>query len=90
MATQHGRSETWGEPQLPAGKPVVNVVPELTIDQTREIVRLRRRHPRAEVVVHHKPWGIIVEARRSGHAIELERFDWTGAMTPDQQIAVAA
>lgn len=63
---------------------------ELTIDQVREIVRLRRRHPHAEVVVHHKPWGIIVEARRSGHAIELERFDWTGAVMPDQQIAYAA
>jgi hypothetical protein len=63
---------------------------ELTIEQMREIVRLRRRHPRADVVVHHKSWGIIVEARRSGHSIELERFDWTGAMTPDAQIALAA
>jgi len=63
---------------------------ELTLDQAREIVRMRRRHPRADVVVHHKPWGIIVEARRSGHAVELARFDWTGAVTPDQQIASAA
>lgn len=63
---------------------------ELTIDQMREIVRLRHRHQRDEVLVHQKPWGIIVEARRSGHAIELERFDWTGAVTPDQQIALAA
>jgi hypothetical protein len=63
---------------------------ELTIDQMREIVRLRRRHPRAEMLVHQKPWGLIVEARRRGHAIELERFDWTGAVTPDEPIAVAA
>lgn len=63
---------------------------ELTIDQMREIVRLRRRHPRAEVLVHHKAWGIIVEARCSGQAIELERFDWTGAVTPDEPIALAA
>jgi quinolinate synthase len=63
---------------------------ELTIEQMREIVRLRRRHPRAEVIVHPKPWGIIVEARRSGHAVELERFDWTGAVEPDQQIPLAA
>jgi hypothetical protein len=63
---------------------------ELTIEQMREILRLRRRHPRAEVLVHPKPWGIIVEARRSGKAIELERFDWTGAVTPDQRIPVAA
>ncbi len=64
--------------------------PELTLDQMREIVRLRRRHPRAEVVVHPKPWGIIVEARRSGHAIELERFDFDGAVRADQPIAWAA
>jgi hypothetical protein len=64
--------------------------PELTVDQMREIVRLRRRHPRAEVVVHPKPWGIVVEARRGGHAVELERFDWSGGVTPDQPIARAA
>ena len=63
---------------------------ELTVDQMREIVRLRRRHPRAEVHVHQKPWGLIVEARRRGHAIELERFDWSGAVTPDRPIAFAA
>ena len=61
--------------------------PELTLDQMREIARLRRRHPRAEVRVHHKPWGLIVEARRHGHAIELERFDYDGAVVPDRQIA---
>ena len=63
---------------------------ELTIDQMREIVQLRRRHPRAEVVVHQRPWGIIVEARRGGHAVELERLDWTGAVTADQPVARAA
>ncbi len=63
---------------------------ELTLDQMREIVRLRRRHPRAEVVVHPKPWGIIVEARRRGHAIELERFDFDGAVRADEPIAWAA
>ena len=62
---------------------------ELSLDQAREIMRLRRRHPRADVVVHHKPWGIIVEARRSGHALELTRLDWTGAVTPDRQIVAA-
>lgn len=63
---------------------------ELTLEQMREIVRLRRRHPQAEVVVHPKPWGIVVEARRSGHAVELEGFDWSGAVTPDQPISLAA
>jgi hypothetical protein len=62
------------------------VAHELNIEQTREIVRLRHRHPRAEVVVHHKRWGIIVEARRRGQMLELERFDWTGAVTADQRI----
>ncbi len=63
---------------------------ELTLDQMREIVRLRRRNPSAAVVVHPKPWGIIVEARRAGHAVELERFDWTGAVQADEPIARAA
>ena len=59
---------------------VMDTSHELTLDQMREIVRLRRRHPRAEVLVHQKPWGLIVEARRSGHALELESFDWSGAV----------
>jgi hypothetical protein len=63
---------------------------ELTMRQMREIVLLRRRHPRAEVLVHQKPWGIIVEARRQGHAVELQRFDWTGAVMPDRRIARTA
>jgi hypothetical protein len=67
-----------------------DMAPELTIDQTREIMRLRRRHRNAQIVVHHKPWGLIVETRRSGHTIELTRFDWTGAVTPDREIALAA
>ena len=70
--------------------PVERSPHELTIDQMREIVRLRGRHPNAEVVVHPKPWGIVVEARRRGHAIELEGFDWSGGVTLDQPIAVAA
>jgi hypothetical protein len=63
---------------------------ELTVAQMREIVCLRHRHPNAEVVVHPKPWGIVVEARRSGHAVELERFDWSGGVMPDRPIALAA
>jgi hypothetical protein len=63
---------------------------ELTLQQMREIVLLRRRHPRAEVLVHQKSWGIIVEARRDGHAVELQRFDWTGAVMPDRRITRAA
>ena len=78
--------------QPPADRTVMETMQchELTLEQMREIVRLRLRHPQAEVVVHPKPWGIVVEARRSGHAVELERFDWSGAVTPDQPIALAA
>jgi hypothetical protein len=67
-----------------------DMAPELTIDQTREILRLRRRHRNAQLVVHYKAWGLIIETRRQGHTIELTRFDWTGAVTPDRQIALAA
>ncbi len=63
---------------------------ELTIQQMREIVLMRRRHPHARVLVHQKRWGIIVEARRGGRAIELQRFDWAGGVTPDRQIPIAA
>ena len=63
---------------------------ELTMRQMREIVLMRRRHPRADVRVHQKPWGIIVEARRRGHVVELQRFDWTGTVLPDRRITRAA
>ena len=63
---------------------------ELTMRQMREIVLLRRRHPRADVLVHQKPWGIIVEARRRGHVVELRRFDCNGAVMPDRRITRAA
>jgi hypothetical protein len=63
---------------------------ELTIEQVREIARLRARHPGAELLVHRKRWGLIVEARSGGHTVELERFDWTGAALPDRRIGLAA
>lgn len=59
---------------------------ELTIDQAREIAGLGQRHPRAELVVHHRPWGVIVEARRGAHAVELESFDYAGGTRPDRPI----
>ena len=62
---------------------------ELTVSQMREIVRMRRRHVRCALVVHQKPWGIIVEARRGRHAIELKRLDWSGAVDDDERIAAA-
>jgi hypothetical protein len=63
---------------------------ELTTQQAREIARLRRRHRGAEVLVHEKPWGLIVEARRRNRTLELQRFDWTGAARRDQPVLRAA
>lgn len=59
---------------------------ELTISQAREIGRLRGRHKGAEFLVHPKPWGLIIEARRGGHCVELTSFDWSGATSPEQRI----
>ncbi len=63
---------------------------ELTIDQAREIARLRGRHPGAELRVHPRPWGLVVEARRGRRTLELERFDWSGAAAPDRRVDRAA
>jgi hypothetical protein len=62
---------------------------ELTVQQTRQIVLMRRRHPRASLLVHQKPWGISVEARRREQTIELTRFDWSGSVIPDAPIPLA-
>ena len=64
--------------------------PELTPRQAREIARLRRRHPDAEVRVHPRPWGLVVEARRGARTVALERFDWDGAVLSDQRVDRAA
>lgn len=64
---------------------------ELTLEQAREIHRLRRRHPGAEVRVHERPWGVLVELRRHGHVVTLERFEYgTGAMIADAPILRSA
>jgi hypothetical protein len=63
---------------------------ELTLEQAREIALLRRRHPGAELCVHERRWGVLVEVRRRGHAVALERFDYGGAMMADAPIRLAA
>ena len=62
----------------------------LTLPQAREIVRLRRRHPGAEIRVHDRGWGLVLEARRGDRVLELERFDFTGAVLADERIDRAA
>jgi hypothetical protein len=59
---------------------------ELTTDQARGIWRLRRRWPGAEVQVHQRPWGVIVELRRAGRAVALAGFDGTGTMRADVRV----
>jgi len=63
---------------------------ELTPMQARRIYALRRRHPGAELLVHRRPWGVIVEARRRGQTVELERFEFSGASLRDQGIVIPA
>lgn len=64
---------------------------ELTLEQAREIHRLRGRHPGAELRVHERPWGVLVEVRRRGRVVALERFEFgTGAVVRDAPIRLAA
>jgi hypothetical protein len=63
---------------------------ELTLEQAREINLLRRRHPGAVLRVHERPWGVLVEVRRRGHVVTLERFEFGGAVVHDAPIRLAA
>jgi hypothetical protein len=75
--------------RLTADDPVMDA--ELTLEQAREIHSLRRRHPGAEVRVHERPWGVLVEVRRHGHVVTLERLEYgTGAVIPDAPILRSA
>jgi hypothetical protein len=40
--------------------------------------------------VHERRWGVLVEVRRHGHAVTLERFEYGGAMVHDAPIRRAA
>lgn len=51
---------------------------ELTLRQARDIARLRRRFPGAELRAHQKPWGVVIEVRRDGHVLAVERFAFGG------------
>ncbi len=63
---------------------------ELTPQQARRIAALRARHPGAELLVHRRPWGLIVEVRRGRRTVELERFDWSGGAAGDEPLTLAA
>lgn len=59
---------------------------ELTADQARAIASLRRRHPGAEVTVHRRPWGVVIEARRAERVVELLKADYYGRYAPDAEL----
>jgi hypothetical protein len=63
---------------------------ELTTEQARRIARLRRRWPQAEVRVHRRSWGIIVEVRADGRTLALTRLDGTGAIEDEHRLPWAA
>ena len=44
---------------------------ELSTDQARYIARMRAAWPDADVRVHQRTWGVIVEVRRSARTIAL-------------------
>ncbi len=63
---------------------------ELTTEQARAVWQLRRRHPGADVRVHGRPWGVIVELRRYGHTVALAGVDPHGLQLPDRRVGAAA
>ena len=63
---------------------------ELTTDQARLIARLRRRWPEAELRVHHRSWGVIVEVRADGRTLSLTALDGAGRIEDERRLAWAA
>lgn len=47
---------------------------ELTLGQARDIARLRRRHPGAELRVHQRSWGVLVEVVQGLRTVTVEPF----------------
>ena len=60
---------------------------ELTLPQAREIARLRRRHPGADVVVHHRAHDLIVEVRDRRRTLTLRRLGDDGSVVRPQALA---
>jgi hypothetical protein len=63
---------------------------ELTNDQARLIARLRRMWPNAELRVHQRPWGVIVEVQAEGRTVSLTAFDGDGGVSDEQHLSWAA
>ena len=63
---------------------------ELSTDQARYIARMRAAWPDADVRVHQRPWGVIVEALRAGRTIAIVAFDGDGGVHRDAPLRRAA
>ena len=63
---------------------------ELTTDQARLIARLRRKWPHADLRVHQRPWGVIVEVHADGRTVSLTALDGSGGVTGEQHLSWAA
>ena len=63
---------------------------ELTTDQARYIARMRAGRPDADIRVHQRSWGVIVEVRRAERTIALVAFDAHGGVHRDVPLRRAA
>jgi hypothetical protein len=63
---------------------------ELTTDQARYIARMRAGWSDADVRVHRRSWGVIVEVRRMERTIALVAFDANGGVHRDAPLRRAA
>jgi hypothetical protein len=63
---------------------------ELSTDQARYIARMRGAWPDADVRVHQRTWGVIVEVRRRRRTVALVAFDADGGVHRDAPLRRAA
>jgi hypothetical protein len=63
---------------------------ELTTDQARLIARLRRKWPQAELRVHQRAWGVIVEVRDGDRTLSLIALDGSGGVEDERHLSWAA
>jgi hypothetical protein len=63
---------------------------ELSTDQARYIARMRAAWPDADVRVHQRAWGVIVEVRRRGRTIAIVGFGADGGVRRDAPLRRAA
>jgi hypothetical protein len=63
---------------------------ELTTDQARLIARMRRKWPQADVRVHQRAWGVIVEVRDGDRTLSLTALDGSGGIEDEHHLSWAA